>query len=525
MQCPTCQADIDEDAEACFTCGMAVFALTQGQVLAGRYEIVRPLGRGGMGRVYEAFDRVMEEHVALKVLRTEFMRDREMSRRFVSEIKLARKIGHRNVCRIHEYGEDGNIRFIVMELLSGVTLKEYLHEEPLPPESAYDVSIQVARGLNAVHELGIVHRDVKTANVMIDEAGVAKLVDFGIAKEVSADLTDPSAAGMIMCTPEYMSPEQVHGGPGSFRSDIYALGCVVYELFTGHAPFRGATPVATFFMHLHDELPLEGEDAERIPPPLVPILKRALAKDPHQRYASIPEFADALGKAAAAGGFAAPHRGGLWLTARPPTAAERVDTATAVRPRRLWKWALAAAAIAVASALGVGYLAFFGPPPSALPAPVSMAPLAPSPDAEAQTVIPAGSAPPLSPSPSASATPSAPPPTPAATPSASPRSIATAPAAPPSPRAGAPPPATPAPRPSPVTGLLRLLVVPESQVSIDGTSLGAVSRRELPLGLGIHTVRVEHPDYQPLQRRVTIRAGDPENLVIDLAEKGIRRRP
>ena len=193
-----------------------------------------PLGRGGMGRVYKAFDRVMEEHVALKVLRSEFMRDPEMSRRFVSEIKLARKIGHRNVCRIHEYGEDGDIRFIVMELLSGVTLKEYLHDEPLPPDSAYDVSIQVARGLNAVHELGIVHRDVKTANIMIDETGVAKLVDFGIAKEVSSDLTDPSAAGMIMCTPEYMSPEQVHGRPAQLPQRHLRAG--VRRLRAVHRP-------------------------------------------------------------------------------------------------------------------------------------------------------------------------------------------------------------------------------------------------------------------------------------------------
>ena len=177
------------------TCGKAVFALTQGAVLSGRYEIVSPLGRGGMGRVYKAFDRVMEEHVALKVLRSEFMREPEMSRRFVSEIKLARKIGHRNVCRIHEYGEDGDIRFIAMELISGVTLKEYLRDAPLPPDAAFDVSIQVARGLNAVHELGIIHRDFKTANIMIDEAGVAKLVDFGIAKEVSADSPTPPRPG------------------------------------------------------------------------------------------------------------------------------------------------------------------------------------------------------------------------------------------------------------------------------------------------------------------------------------------
>ena len=503
MQCPSCQSEIDDDADACFQCGRAVFALTQGRVLSGRYEIVRPLGRGGMGRVYEAFDRVMEEHVALKVLRSEFLRNSEMSRRFVSEIKLARKIGHRNVCRIHEYGEDGDIRFIVMELLSGVTLKDHLRDAPLSPDAAYDVSIQVARGLNAVHELGIVHRDVKTANIMIDEGGAAKLVDFGIAKQVSGDLTDPTLVGMIM-TPEYMSPEQVQGGVASFHSDIYALGCVVYEVFTGHAPFCGPTPTATLLMHLHDDLPLGGEDAEHIPSHLVPILQRALAKDPEQRYESVPDFAKDLSAACAAGGFTgAAHRGGLGLPLLPRHPAPDVGQ-TATIPRRhrrpLWGWTLAATALAMAAVLRIAYLAFFAPPPSELPPRASMA-------------SPAASPPDPSPVPAVSATPSAPPPTPEATQVVSPPSLAAA------------PPATAAPRPSPATGILRLLVVPEAQVSIDGTSLGVVAQRELTLAPGPHTVRVEHPDYQPLQRRVTIREGDTQFLVLDLAEKGIRRQP
>ena len=338
-----------------------------------------PLGRGGMGRVYKAFDRVMEEHVALKVLRSEYMRDPAMSRRFVSEIKLARKIGHRNVCRIHEYGEDGDIRFIVMELLTGVTLKEYLHDAPLPPDAAYDVSIQVARGLNAVHELGIVHRDVKTANIMIDEAGVAKLVDFGIAKEVSSDLTDPGAAGMIMCTPEYMSPEQVHGGPGSF--DERHLRAGVRRLRGVHRPrpVRGATPVATFLMHLHDDLPLGGEDAERIPPPLVPILERALAKDPEQRYTSVSDFAGAMSAACAAGGFTGARPAGRPAPASDARSSGRRQSGRAAgdpatRRRRLWRWALAAGAIAMAVVLGVAFARRCSvPTPSAVPPPASTA--------------------------------------------------------------------------------------------------------------------------------------------------------
>ena len=525
MECPSCQSEIDDEAEACFQCGMALFALTQGAVLSGRYEIVEPLGRGGMGRVYKAHDRVMEEYVALKVLRSEFMRDPEMSRRFVSEIKLARKIGHRNVCRIHEYGEDGDIRFIVMELLSGVTVKEFIGDKPLPPDAAYDVAIQIARGLNAVHELGIVHRDVKTANIMIDEAGVAKLVDFGIAKEVNTDLTGPTAAGMIMCTPEYMSPEQVHGGPGSFHGDIYALGCVVYELFTGHPPFRGATPVATFFMHLHDALPL-AEDAEHIPPPLVPILKRALAKDPKQRYASVSDFAQAMSAAASAGGFTAGfHRGGLRLPTPTPRAAREVGHTATLAPPRVrpprWRWAGAATLIAMVAFLAVAVLVFLGTPPSALPTPAAMASPEASPSGPSPAPLATGAPPTLvatEPTSSGERTgPVAVPVLETATPSPVPLRVPSLRAA------SAPPPSLPAARPAAVTGILRLLVVPESRVSIDGTSLGAVSRRELPLLPGTHTVRVEHPEYQPLQRRVTIREGDTESLVIDLAEKGIKR--
>jgi serine/threonine-protein kinase len=512
MQCPACQSVVDEDAEACFRCGLAVFALTQGTVLAGRYEILRPLGRGGMGRVYEAKDRVMEERVALKVLRSEFMRDPEMSRRFVSEIRLARKIGHRNVCRIHEYGEDGDVRFIVMELIAGVTLKELLRGGPPAPETAYDLAIQVARGLNAVHELGIVHRDFKAANIMIDAAGVAKLVDFGIAKDLASDLTGPTAAGQIMGTAEYMSPEQVKGQPVDFRSDIYALGCVVYEIFTGHAPFRGATPAATVFMHVHEELPLGGEDAARLPPALPPVLRRALAKDPRQRFGSVSEFAEALGRACAAGGYVLPaHRGGLRLPAVRRVAHPAGGAAGSVPAPRRRRGAWAAGglfALAGALVLALVSLGLFGAPPSApLPSPA---------DALGDPVPPPVS---LPPSPAAESPPPARTPSPDPTPPS-----ARPPIVPPAAAPMAAPPTTAAPGPSPATGILRLLVVPESRVSVDGAPLGVVSRREIALAPGRHTVRVEHPDYQPLQRRVTILDGVAESLVVDLAEKGIRRR-
>jgi serine/threonine protein kinase len=304
MICPSCRAENDPSTEACFTCGRALAALTQGSVIAGRYEVLSPLGRGGMGMVYKAHDRMLEETVAIKVLRSEFARTQEMAKRFRHEIKLARRVSHRNVCRIHEYGEDGPLRYISMEYLQGNDLKQELREKgPPPAEEAFDVTIQVAEGLQAIHDVGIIHRDLKTPNLMRDARGVVRLMDFGIAKEGndtgSGALT---STGQVMGTPEYMSPEQCRGEKIDFRSDIYALGIVNYEIFTGQVPFHGDTPVATIFKHIQDPVPLSGGAAVRIPPSAVPILLKALAKDRNGRFETAAEMAAALRQARADGG-------------------------------------------------------------------------------------------------------------------------------------------------------------------------------------------------------------------------------
>jgi len=299
MICPSCRAENDPAADACFTCGRALGALTQGSVIANRYEILSPLGRGGMGMVYKAHDRMLEETVAIKVLRSEFARTQEMAKRFRHEIKLARRVSHRNVCRIHEYGEDGPLRYISMEYLEGTDLKQELREKgPPPPEEAFDVTIQVAEGLQAIHDVGIIHRDLKTPNLMRDGRGVVRLMDFGIAKEGN-DTGALTSTGQVMGTPEYMSPEQCRGERIDFRSDIYALGIVNYEIFTGQVPFHGDTPVATIFKHIQDPVPLSGGVAARIPPSAVPILRKALAKDRIGRYDTASDMAKALRQARA----------------------------------------------------------------------------------------------------------------------------------------------------------------------------------------------------------------------------------
>ena len=302
MICPSCQAENADTVEVCFTCGRAIGALTQGAVIAARYEILSPLGRGGMGMVYKAHDRMLDETVAIKVLRSEFVNTPEMGRRFRHEIKLARKVSHRNVCRIHEYGEDGGLRFISMEYLEGTDLKQVMRlAGGLQTDEAFDIAIQVAEGLQAIHDMGVIHRDLKTPNLMRDARGVVRLMDFGIAKGSEETGTGGlTQTGAVMGTPEYMSPEQCRGEKIDSRSDLYSLGIVDYELFTGQVPFRGDSAVATIFKHIQDPVPLEGDAARRLPPALIPVLRRLLAKDRKERYASAGEVAEALREARAA---------------------------------------------------------------------------------------------------------------------------------------------------------------------------------------------------------------------------------
>lgn len=264
-----------------------------GSIIGGRYEILETLGKGGMGMVYKAHDRVLDDTVAIKLLRPDVAAEPEMARRFRSEIKLARKVRHRNVCGIHEYGEDGGLRYISMEYIEGVDLRHALTRTGAPlPAEAYEISIQLAQGLHAIHEAGIIHRDLKTPNIMRDAKGHVRLMDFGIAKQ-AGEAAGPAvtALGMIVGTPEYMSPEQARGEKVDFRSDIYALGVVIFEIFTGQVPFRAETPIATIFKHLQEAPPIE--DAA-LPAALKPVLRRALAKSPADRYETAADLVKAL---------------------------------------------------------------------------------------------------------------------------------------------------------------------------------------------------------------------------------------
>jgi serine/threonine protein kinase len=288
-----------EGFATCVRCGGALRSLDVGSVLAGRYELLSVLGRGGMGVVYRAHDKELDEVVAIKVLRADTAGSADAEKRFRSEIKLARRVRHRNVCGIHEYGRDGAYQYIAMELVPGVDLRHVLHERgALPASEAFDVALQVAYGLAAIHGAGIVHRDLKASNLMRDEHGVVRLMDFGIAKAFGVESTSATATGVSIGTPEYMSPEQVRGDVAiDARSDLYALGILIFNLFTGRLPFQADTPVAMLFKQLQEPPPLSGAPAERLPQPLLPILAKLLAKNRDERYGSAQEVIDALREA------------------------------------------------------------------------------------------------------------------------------------------------------------------------------------------------------------------------------------
>jgi serine/threonine protein kinase len=293
-ECLTCHTQNEHPAQICAGCGRTL-PLPAGTLIAKRYEIQAVIGRGGMGMVYRVRDQTLEETVALKVLRAD-LTEGELARRFRSEIKVARRVGHRNVCRVFEYGEDGAIRYIAMELVDGQNLRHLVaHSGPLSQSEAFEAAIQAVSGLEAIHELGFVHRDIKSANIMRDERGVVKLMDFGIAKAGGHEGGDITSTGGVVGTPEYMSPEQAQAEKIDARSDIYSMGIVVHEIFTGVVPFRGDTPIASILKHIHE--PFEPSDQYGLPRAVCSVLERCLAKRPADRFASAHELLQALERA------------------------------------------------------------------------------------------------------------------------------------------------------------------------------------------------------------------------------------
>jgi eukaryotic-like serine/threonine-protein kinase len=307
-------------------------------VIDGRYRVLERLGSGGMADVYCAEDSQLQRRVALKVLHPRFAEDRQFVERFRREASSAAGLQHPNIVGIFDRGEWDGTYYIAMEYVEGRTLKDIIREKgAAPPEAAVDITLQILRAARYAHRRGIVHRDIKPHNVLIDQDGRVRVTDFGIARAGTSDMTE---TGSIMGTAQYISPEQAQGKPVDARSDLYSIGVAAYELLTGRVPFDAESPVTVALMQVNEPPMPPMELKPDIPPALDAIVMRALEKDPARRFADADEFIAALESARAA-----PQE----VIAPPPVVEEVVEED---RGRRWWLWLLILLALA-AIALGL----------------------------------------------------------------------------------------------------------------------------------------------------------------------------
>lgn len=255
--------------------------LKEGMFIQGRYEIVGQVGAGGMANVYKAKDHKLNRFVAVKVLKQEFREDKAFITKFRAEAQAAAGLAHPNIVNIYDVGEDHGVNFIVMELVEGITLKEYIEKKGrLAVREATSIAIQVSQGLEAAHNSGIIHRDVKPQNIIISTDGKVKVTDFGIARAATSQTISSTVMGSV----HYSSPEQARGGYSDAKSDIYSLGITLYEMLTGRVPFDGDTTVAIAIKHLQEEMKSPEVYVPDLPRSTVQIINKCTQKSPDRRY-------------------------------------------------------------------------------------------------------------------------------------------------------------------------------------------------------------------------------------------------
>src|SRR5713226_2605837 len=386
MQCPVCQADNPATAVTCEKCstpfplsdatisptdyGQSAAGwskavtlpssseetikgqLQPGSMLGDRYEILQLLGQGGMGAVYKARDVELERTVALKVIRPDLARHPEILRRFKQELILARDVTHRNVVRIYDLGQANGVRYITMEYVEGRDLRALIHEKgKLTPEEAVPIFLQITAALEAAHSAGVVHRDLKPQNILVDKTGSVYVMDFGVAR--SLETPGMTQTGALMGTPEYMSPEQAKGQRVDARSDLFSLGIIFYEMLSGASPFKADTAMATMFKRTQERAVPLAEAESGAPVFLSDLVSKCLEIDREKRFASAREVAQQLE---------------IWLG---PPAGSSTSILPAPRTAAYWKWASAALAILLVAAV-IGFRLKGPPKPKAAHPPVSV---------------------------------------------------------------------------------------------------------------------------------------------------------
>jgi eukaryotic-like serine/threonine-protein kinase len=330
----------------------ALGQLQPGDLLGERYEIVRLIGQGGMGAVYQAYDRELERQVALKVIRAEMAANPEILRRFKQELILARQITHRNVIRIFDLGQADGIKFITMEYIEGEDLQAVLRKKKkLEPSEAVNIIAQICRALEAAHAEGVIHRDLKPQNVMIDQSGRAYVMDFGIARSmITPGMTQ---TGALIGTPDYMSPEQAKGLSVDARSDLFTVGIIFYELLSGQAPFEADTTMGKLWKRTNEPARPVTELDKDIPQTLSDIAKKCLEIDPQKRYATATELLQELE---------------IW---QGPTASTRVFIQQKAGLPAYFKWGTVGAVVVLCTAL-ILFRSKLGGPPATAHAPMTL---------------------------------------------------------------------------------------------------------------------------------------------------------
>ncbi len=361
MKCPKCDAENPETSRFCAECGTSLLSkkeiyssptktmetpteeLTPGTTFAGRYQIIEELGTGGMGSVYKAYDTEIKEKVALKLIKPEIAADKKTIERFRNELKLARKIRHPHVCQVYDLNREREWYYIAMEYVSGEDLKGMLRmAKQLSVGVTVSIIKQVCKGLAEIHRLGVVHRDLKPSNIMIDREGNARIMDFGIARSLEAE--GLTGKGVVIGTPEYMSPEQIEGKEVDARSDIYALGVILFEMLNGKRPFEGKTPLSIALKHKTEIPPDPRKINIQIPEDLSRLILRCLEKEKERRYQSAEELLGELTRIET--GIPTVERA---LPRRKPLTTEEITTAFKKRWKMLTGLAVAVVVVVIAA--------------------------------------------------------------------------------------------------------------------------------------------------------------------------------
>jgi len=292
-ECATPLPDVEKIREPLTkTMDSSLMDITRGSTFSNRYEVIEELGKGGMGKVFRVYDKEIKEEIALKIIMPEIAADKKAIERFRNELKLSRKIAHKNVCRMYDLRKVEGKYFFTMEYVSGENLKSFIRRsKQLTLETTISFAKQMCEGLAQAHKLGIVHRDLKPSNIMIDREGHVRIMDFGIAQSHSTKRI--TGTRMMVGTPEYMSPEQAEAKEVDNRSDIYSLGVLLYEIVSGQLPFDGETPISVILKH-REEIPQDPKEIRtQTPKSMSLLILKCLEKDREKRYQNMDElFAD-----------------------------------------------------------------------------------------------------------------------------------------------------------------------------------------------------------------------------------------